>query len=242
MYEAFDQSLIAVQDKVRAAFGWSVVPDRESAEGMLKFVAARAERINEWAMSGRLERLHDLKKRLLDADEIVILGAAVTEEEVLSLPRNSHLVIAADGAVGALHNHEHLACVVSDFDGGRHLDDAAKKGALIVAHAHGDNLKRWRASLEQWANLPSPPGLILSHQTPNQLRGAWNFGGFTDGDRAVCFALAMGVQRKNIRLVGFSLRAIGSWSGTTIPSQKIEKLRWMNRILESIQMNDAVDG
>lgn len=240
MYEAFAQSLIDVQDEVRAAFGWTIVPDRESAEQMVNLVNAHGERTDLWAPDGREESLRALSQRLSKADEIVIIGAAVTAAEVLNLPKTPHLIIAADGAVGALEEHAHLACVVSDFDGGIHLDAAAQMGSLIVAHAHGDNLERWKASLEHWAGHPSPPALILSHQTPDGLEGAYNFGGFTDGDRAVCFALAMGVEKEKIRLVGFSLGEVGRWSGSTIPDQKLRKLAWMDTILGSIGMNDAV--
>ena len=240
MYGTFAQSLIDVQDEVRAAFGWTIVPDRESAEQMVDLVNAHGERIGLWASNGREESLRALSQRLSKADEIVILGAAVTAAEVLTLPTTPHLIIAADGAVGALEEHAHLACVVSDFDGGIHLDAAAQMGSLIVAHAHGDNFERWKASLEHWAGQSSPPALILSHQTPDGLDGAYNFGGFTDGDRAVCLALAMGVEREKIRLVGFSLGEVGRWSGSTIPDQKLHKLTWMDTILGLIGMNDAV--
>lgn len=240
MYEAFTQGLIDVQDEVRAAFGWAIAPDRESAEQMVDLVNDHGERINLWTSNGRQESLQALRKRLAGAEEIVILGAAVTAAEVLNLPKTPHLIIAADGAVGALDDDAHLACVVSDFDGGIHLDAAAEIGVLIVAHAHGDNVERWRSSLEHWATSPSPPPLILSHQTPDALDGAYNFGGFTDGDRAVCFALALGISKEKIRLVGFSLDEVGRWSGSTIPEQKLRKLAWMNSILSSIGMNDAV--
>ena len=70
--------------------------------------------------------------------------------------------------------------------------------------------------------------------------GAHNFGGFTDGDRAVCFALAMGVKKENIALVGFSLNAVGRWSATTVPEQKLKKLGWMYRILEMLGLHGAI--
>ena len=49
MYEAFAQGLIDVQDEVRAAFGWTLVPDRESAEQMVDLVNAHGERTSLWA-------------------------------------------------------------------------------------------------------------------------------------------------------------------------------------------------
>ena len=167
MYEAFAQGLIDVQDEVRAAFGWTLVPDRESAEQMVDLVNAHGERTGLWAPNGREESLRVLSRRLSEGDEIVILGAAVTAAEVLNLPKTPHLIIAADGAVGALDEHARLACVVSDFDGGVHLDAAAQMGALIVAHAHADNFEQWSTSLEHWAGHPSPVSYthLRAHET-----------------------------------------------------------------------------
>ena len=72
---------------MRAAFGWTLVPDRESAEQMVDLVNAHGERTSLWAPNGREESLRVLSRRLSEGDEIVILGAAVTAAEVLNLPR-----------------------------------------------------------------------------------------------------------------------------------------------------------
>ena len=87
MYEAFTQGLIDVQDEVRAAFGWAIAPDRESAEQMVDLVNDHGERINLWTSNGRQESLQALRKRLAGAEESVILVAAVTAAEVLNLPK-----------------------------------------------------------------------------------------------------------------------------------------------------------
>ena len=240
MHEAFLQTLVDVQDEVRAAFGWSVSSDRSSAEAMIQCVRRHSGRAPHWTIEACNETLSHLKTRLLDAKEVVVIGAAATAEEVEGIQEENVLIIAADGSVGALRGLSNLACVVSDFDGGQHLDDAAKRGAVMVVHAHGDNMSRWQSSLETWSSLDVPPRLVLSHQTPELVEGAHNFGGFTDGDRAVCFALAAGVKRENIRLLGFSLREVGPWSATTVPELKLQKLAWMNRILKSVGLNDSV--
>ena len=130
--------------------------------------------------------------------------------------------------------------MVSDFDGGAHLHSAAEEGVPIVAHGHGDNIQRSALALSEWSQFDTPPPLVLTHQTPTSCHGAHNFGGFTDGDRAVCFALAMGVNPQNINLVGFSLNTVGKWSATTVPGQKLKKLAWMYRILEMVELHDAV--
>lgn len=240
MHEAFLQTLVDVQDEVRAAFGWSVSSDRSSAEAMIDCVRRHSARVPHWSIEACNETLSHLKNRLLNAKEVVVIGAAATAAEVDRIEEEDVLIIAADGSVGALRGLSNLACVVSDFDGGQHLDAAAKRGAVMVVHAHGDNMSRWQSSLETWSCLTVPPRLVLSHQTPEPVLGAHNFGGFTDGDRAVCFALAVGVKRENIRLLGFSLREVGPWSATTVPELKLQKLVWMNQILQSVGLDDAV--
>jgi hypothetical protein len=50
----------------------------------------------------------------------------------------------------------------------------------------------------------------------------------------------MGVNPMNIELVGFSLNKVGMWSATTVPEQKLRKLVWMYRILEMVELHDAV--
>lgn len=240
MHEAFHQSLIDVQSEVRAAFEWSVASDRTSAEAMVACVENHAAMIPSWRNSERNLTLDQLRTALLAAKEVVVLGAAITESEVESMDMNGRLIIAADGSVGALSDRSKLACVVSDFDGGVHLNGAAEQGTVMIVHAHGDNSVRWVECLNTWSQCPTPPRLILTHQTPEVLSNAHNFGGFTDGDRAVCFALAMGVAKENIRLVGFALNRVGIWSATTVAERKLEKLVWMNRILTSVGLDDAV--
>ena len=240
MHEAFQQTLVDVQDEVRAAFGWSVSSDRLSAEAMIDCVRKHSGGAPHWSIEARNETLGHLKAQLLDAREVVVLGAAATAAEVKGIEEEDVMIIAADGSVGALPGLSNLACVVSDFDGGEHLDAAAKRGAVMLVHAHGDNMSRWQSSLDAWSRLVVPPRLVLSHQTPEPVEGAYNFGGFTDGDRAVCFALAIGVKRENIRLLGFSLREVGPWSATTVHELKLQKLEWMNRILTSVGLDGAV--
>ncbi|MDE0858094.1 MAG: hypothetical protein OSA38_05955 [Candidatus Poseidoniaceae archaeon] len=240
MHEAFQQSLVDVQSEVRAAFEWTVASDRSSAEAMVACVQNHAAMLPVWRNAARNQTLEHLRSELLAAKEVVVLGAAVTESEVESMDMDERLIIAADGSVGALSDRSKLACVVSDFDGGVHLDGAAGQGTVMVVHAHGDNPVRWLECLNTWSQYPTPPRLILTHQTPEVLANAHNFGGFTDGDRAVCFALAMGVAKENIRLVGFALNMVGAWSATTVAERKLEKLVWMNRILSSVGLEDAV--
>ena len=240
MHEAVDQRLVDIQDEVRDAFEWSLEQDRSAAESLVKRTDELIAAVPSWSQDGRRSSLDALRTKLFAAKRVIVLGAAATEEEAERVAQQEGVIIAADGSVGALKVRDRLACVVSDFDGGVHLHEAAKEGVPIVAHSHGDNVQRFSFALSEWSQFDTPPSLILTHQTPKPCRGAHNFGGFTDGDRAVCFALAMGVNPMNIVLVGFSLNTVGMWSATTVPEQKLKKLAWMYRILEMVELHNAV--
>ncbi len=240
MHEAVDQRLVDIQDEVRDVFGWALDEDRVAAKALVQRTSEFAAAVPSWSEDGRRASLGALRTTLSDAERVTVLGAAATEEEAFRAAQQEGVIIAADGSVGALKMRNRLACVVSDFDGGVHLHSAAEEGVPIVAHGHGDNVQRSALALSEWSQFDTPPSLILTHQTPTPCHGAHNFGGFTDGDRAVCFALAMGVNPQNIDLVGFSLNTVGKWSATTVPEQKLKKLTWMYRILKIVGLHDAV--
>ena len=68
-----------------------------------------------------------------------------------------------------------------------------------------------------------------------------NFGGFTDGDRALCFAIWAGVKVENIELLGFSTKKIGHWSGMTNREKKLKKLVWMEKIVSMFNLDNQID-
>ena len=67
-----------------------------------------------------------------------------------------------------------------------------------------------------------------------KIGGMHNPGGFTDGDRAVCIAFALGANE--VELVGFSTDDVGQWSGVTDKKRKLIKLQWMNRVLNILSL------
>ena len=229
MHEAPTPSSLQVQDFVRQAFAWSEADDVDSAL-QLRDALEGHER---WNSSHRESTLREVKQRLLAASRIVVIGAAVSVEDLRSYDVNTAFV-AADGSVGALPDYSQLICVVSDLDGAKHLDAAAAHGQTILVHAHGDNKSQWQDRIIRWNNLESPPSLILSHQVNQTIQGMYNFGGFTDGDRALCFILSLGVEAQKIELVGFNLERVGQWSGITNAQKKMQKLEWMGRIVTEL--------
>ena len=235
---AMDEDLLAemvrIQDDVRVAFGWDYRDDLNSARAMaLAFQADSPYGVPHWTSQGREDTLSGIKEKISNAKQIVLVGAAAQKSELdLEWPEGTQF-IAADGAIGALPNRIKPTCIVTDLDGGEHLDKAALNGAPMIVHAHGDNQLRWEQYFPDWANGGQPP-LVLTHQTREVFSNMYNPGGFTDGDRAACLLHWINVDLSIVKLIGYSTDHLGSWSGTTKPALKIKKLSWMKRILEQL--------
>ncbi len=237
-----DDPLIAIQDDVRAHFGWGLQADIDSAKTLqLAFDNSDPFGVSKWNTAERNQTLGELQIKLLKANAVIFVGAAVEAGELEQMVGEGVVFVAADGAVGALPIAAELACIVSDFDGTPHLERAAKNGAIIVAHAHGDNLDAWNDCIESWSHFTNPPSLILSHQTPHIFHGMHNWGGFTDGDRALCMAHSLGVNFEDVYLAGFTLSRVGQWSGRTEVSRKLEKLQWMARVVQMLGLEQQLD-
>ena len=236
MHEAPTLSAFRIQNGVRQSFGWSEADDADSAIRLQQHLKEHSH----WAPPNREKTFDEVKKQLLNAERVIVIGAAVEDDEIKIFNQPGDVFIAADGAVGAVENYAQLACVVSDLDGGTYLDIAASKGQTIVVHAHGDNLLQWQQTLALWEQYPSVPSLILSHQITTSVPGMHNFGGFTDGDRALCLALSLGVVPEKIQLIGFSINRIGQWSGITDAGKKFKKLRWMERIVSELNFGHFI--
>ncbi len=127
-------------------------------------------------------------------DKFIIFGAGPSIKEHLKLLKEDFdlgvfTLVAADGATSALLEESILPdIIVTDLDGA--MDDiirANKAGSFIVVHAHGNNLERLRVYLPKLRNI------LGTTQTP-PIGDLHNFGGFTDGDRAVFLAVELGAK------------------------------------------------
>jgi len=237
---AVDERVLTIQDEVRDNFGWELEKDTESA--LLLLNSVEEFDVDSWTRSRRAQTVASLYRRMvLRPAEVVIIGAAITVSEVEKILQNNNLLIVADGAAGVLEElsdsqsermWSRLACLVSDADGGRGTIAAVKRGIPIILHAHGDNQEAWSELLSMAAIQRTPPPLVLTHQTPESIDGMHNPGGFTDGDRAVCFARSLGIPRERITLLGTRTDIVGKWSGVTNPEVKLVKLQWMSKVLQ----------
>lgn len=138
--------------------------------------------------------LDDLSKIVAFSDRFIVFGAGPSiKDHVKELKENydlkNYVLVAADGATTALIEQRIAPdIIVTDLDG--NLDDilaANLRGANIVVHAHGDNSNKI-------ANITPFFTNVLGTTQAQPLSNVYNFGGFTDGDRALFLSVALGAS------------------------------------------------
>ncbi|MHA1990066.1 MAG: 6-hydroxymethylpterin diphosphokinase MptE-like protein [Candidatus Hodarchaeales archaeon] len=172
-------------------------------------------------------------KRRLKNKNVLIFGAGpnlLNHLELLKeiLPSNNSSIISADGATRALLEYDLIPnIVVTDYDG--HMDSIINAGnhdSIVYLHAHGDNI----VSVKKWFLKASQlPYWIPTIQTEPHFPFLFNFGGFTDGDRALSLALEFAKPCKVV-LFGFEFgEIIGKYSKphftTDIKANKFKKMK-----------------
>ena len=198
-------SLVLIQDEIRKSFGWALEDDIESAENLANASVNPEPNIS---LQGT----------------ITVVGANAPSNFKPEGP-----TIVADGAVGAISDFSKVKLVVTDGDGFPFLQKAIDHGIPLCLHAHGDNKAEWQNVL---GLIGTEYPILKTHQTRKEIKGMYNPGGFTDGDRAVCVALSLGAEK--IELVGFSTQEVGPWSGNTDKKRKLIMLKWMMTVLNEL--------
>jgi len=165
----------------------------------------------------------------------------LVESLIHSRSRDSVVLVSADGATRALLDHQLVPdLVVTDLDGGFHtLYEAGLKGSVLVVHGHGDNINR----VKEYVPAFLEKGFRVHATT--QVRPRWNvfnYGGFTDGDRAAYLAHHYGAKR--IVLAGMDLgHEIGRYSGKDFSVEpgrlaaKLTKLYIAEKLLEHLALS-----
>ena len=191
--------------------------------------------------------LEDLKGFVDFSDKFIIFGAGPSlKEHVLFLKENydlkDYVLVAADGATTALIEQKIAPDIVAtDLDG--NLDDimlANVRGANIAIHAHGDNI-------EKIAGLTPFFTSVLGTTQAQPVGNLYNFGGFTDGDRAIFLAVAL--NAREITLAGMDFGDIVTrYSRPNIESDTAEadefkkkKLIYAERLAQWIIDNEDVE-
>lgn len=158
---------------------------------------------------------------LIQGKPVTVCGNAPCLKEQIGT-EDLGIVIAADAAAGVLVSAEITPqVIVTDLDGiDEYACDLNNAGTILVVHAHGDNIARVKA----WVPRFVGPLVLTTQGRP--FGNVHNFGGFSDGDRAVYMAKACGASE--IHLLGFDC------DDTTVPPVKQGKLIWARRLLARI--------
>jgi len=176
---------------------------------------------------------------LIKDNTIFVFGAAPCLEKDIkenSTQFKTGVLIAADGATSALLKYDLMPdIIVTDLDGV--IADQLKanmKKAILIIHAHGDNIDVVQKT------IPKIRGSFLGtiQTNPRDYSNVLNFGGFTDGDRAVF--LADQFQPKKIILVGFDCTSppgFYSFQYQKNKGRKKKKLEWCQRLLNQFSKN-----
>ena len=191
--------------------------------------------------------LDDLAQIVGFSDKYIVFGAGPSlKEHIIFLKENydlkDYVLVSADGATTALIEERLVPDIVStDLDG--NIDDillANLRGANIVVHAHGDNLDAVVKFTPFFNN-------VLGTTQAQPVGNVYNFGGFTDGDRAIFLAVALGASE--ITLAGMDFGDIVTkYSRPNIPTDlaeadefKKKKLVYAERLTNWIIENEDVD-
>lgn len=200
-----------IYSDILADMGYDRASDENSAK-VLRTLMLNADLIMD-------DELEDLI-----GDTVSIFGAADSLRSDISKRGPEGTLISAGSATSEVMDMGIIPdIVVTDLDGdvGKQIE-ASKAGAITLIHAHGDNIDLIMRYAKEFTGkviltTQSKPDLVLC-----------NFGGFTDGDRAVCLARHFGAR--NIFLYGFDFDN-PSVKEDSDPEIKRKKLSWAKRII-----------
>jgi len=199
-------------------FGFEQEKDDEAAEVASELIARKREGVE--TVKQEVERRIKGKIALI-CGNAPCLERDMREKEIDDLSRD-HVVIAADGATSVLLRNAIIPeLVVSDLDGNiADIIYANRLGAIMVVHAHGDNI----AMLKKVLPVLNENVICTTQSKP--IRNVFNFGGFTDGDR--CVFLATELCADKIELIGFD------YEDKKVSARKKKKLKWAKRLIGDV--------
>lgn len=172
----------------------------------------------------------------------IIFGAGPsikTHIQYLKMKENieNYILIAADGATTALLEEGIIPdIIVTDLDGDiNKIIESNKKGSILYVHAHGDNTEKIKKYISQLNNI-----IPTCQCEPFDLLE--NYGGFTDGDRAMHIAV-YALDFKKIILAGMDFgKIVTKYSRPEIENEtenadsfKTKKLEYAEKLYNSLK-------
>lgn len=206
-------------------FGYELSED-ERAAGILSEMVSYELRIDD---------PEEYLERIIADKTAAIIGPCDFSDDLIErlssgIDRKDLIISSAgDGTRHALEVDLVPDFVFTDLDGLPELDILAnKKGAIAVIHAHGDNIE----ALRQW--VPEFKGKVIPTCQCAPFPDIFNWGGFTDGDRAFCLLSHFGAS--SISLLGFDFHVPCGSKFNGDNEIKKKKLSWAERIIEKALM------
>jgi len=186
--------------------------DQESTDILSELLSRHSGRITH------VELFDKLKSRRLGV--VVGCGGNIYRELALLTTIRDQLdfvTIAAGSTVRLLHDKGiNPDVVVTDLDGDvNSLINASRRGAIVVIHAHGDNIE------EVYKYTPLIQGSVIGSTQVEPRPFVYNFGGFTDGDRGLFILYHAGVTKAI--LVGFDFEKPHACPGKQLRSPELKK-------------------
>ena len=193
-----------------------------------------------------IEQFFDEIMEKKNTSKFIVVGAGPSIKKHIKYVKenydlNDYLIVSADGATTAMLEDDLVPDIVAtDLDG--KMEDllaANSLGSYFVIHAHGNNeelIDNWTTKFDK----------ILGTTQSVPIGHLYNFGGFTDGDRAMFFAIALGCEEMVLAGMDFGT-TVTKYSrpnieGATGPADEIKtkKLIFAERLLAWIKENTDV--
>jgi uncharacterized Rossmann fold enzyme len=235
------ETWIPIYREIAKDLGLSEEDDRKSAKVLVKEIDENPLILDGDSVFRRATNLIENRTCLVIGggpgleDEVSDLISRISDPDI----RSRITIITADGSTSLLYKSGIVPdLIVTDLDGG--IEDQIKavgEGALMILHAHGDNGKILKDAVRKLTGMV----LASTQVDPREVPGSVNFGGFTDGDRAVHMADSLGASR--VILVGFDMGLVAgkldengariSMEGQARERKRI-KLGWADRLLNMV--------
>jgi len=180
--------------------------------------------------SARMLRAVMMNSDLISDDDVVMQRKATVfgcgdrlERDLKAFPPQGTLIASGSSAGRLKEAGITPDIIVTDLDGDIEPQiEANMNGAVAFIHAHGDNSEL----IQRYARDFLGPVILTTQSRPDSIVS--NYGGFTDGDRAVCIARHFGA--KDILLSGFDFEN-PSKKEMSDPKIKSMKLWWAKEII-----------
>lgn len=216
----------------------NITKDYEIAEKLNSLVKQH----NSHGFNSTLEKISHLKKT-----KAWIFGAGPSlENDFEKFSKNyspeTDLIVGVDGSSLFLREQGYLPDIIfSDLDGSLDaIQDCLSLGSILILHAHGDNfniVEKFYPEIVKYDYLPTV-------QTKPNEPFIYNFGGFTDGDRAISGVLEW-FSSITVLLLGFTFGKIqGKYSKPTklknhteAAEFKLKKLQFAKEFIQVLAKN-----